>query len=54
MFGVGIGDLVVYLQPVGSNVQVKVWSETGNQGNQWKRARIDLRNESPFQVSDRI
>lgn len=46
-----IGNLNVYLRTNGgSNTITKIWSKTGNRGDIWDRASINLVSQNPFQV----
>nr|XP_026692074.1 uncharacterized protein LOC104266090 isoform X2 [Ciona intestinalis] len=50
MFGVGTGDLNVLFEPLDGSASTKIWEESGNHGNQWKRGRATIRGDSPFRV----
>ena len=45
MYGEGMGELNVYIKPVTGSLN-KVWSLSGNQGDEWKMARVTLTSNS--------
>ena len=51
MFGSGMGELNVYVKSV-TGAMAKVWSLSGDQGDEWKMAQVTLINSaSDYQVS---
>ncbi|XP_077978778.1 scavenger receptor cysteine-rich domain-containing protein DMBT1-like [Glandiceps talaboti] len=51
MYGTGIGSLKVIVKDVMSSASVEKWSESGNQGNEWQFASVDLQNSyAEFEV----
>ncbi|XP_071157177.1 MAM and LDL-receptor class A domain-containing protein 1-like [Mytilus edulis] len=42
MYGQDIGNLTVYSQTSNSSYWSKPWTRSGNQGNQWKQASVDI------------
>ncbi|KAI8499746.1 hypothetical protein Bbelb_227970 [Branchiostoma belcheri] len=49
MYGSMVGDLNVYLF-TGVRQEEPTWSMSGNQGNQWLRARVEIKPTSNFQL----
>lgn len=50
MYGSSMGELNVYNKPVTGSLR-KVWSLSGDQGNDWKMAQVTLdSNSSEYQV----
>lgn len=45
MYGEGMGELNVYIKPVTGSLR-KVWSLSGDQGDQWKMAQVTLNSSS--------
>jgi len=45
MFGSGMGELNVYLKSV-TGAMAKVWSLSGDQGDEWKMAQVTLINSA--------
>lgn len=51
MYGKHIGSLNVFLrQKSPSPLDAQVWSLSGNQGNHWKQARVNIQPSSAFQM----
>lgn len=50
MYGEAMGELNVYVKPVGGS-RTKVWSKSGDQGDEWKMGQVTLKNmDSDYQV----
>ena len=50
MYGSSMGEMNVYIKPVTGSLR-KVWSLSGDQGNDWKMAQVTLdSNSSEYQV----
>lgn len=50
MYGEAMGELNVYVKPVGGS-RTKVWSKSGDQGDEWKMGLVTLKNmDSDYQV----
>lgn len=50
MYGEAMGELNVYVKPVGGP-RTKVWSKSGDQGDDWKMGQVTLTNmDSDYQV----
>ncbi|XP_048084666.1 MAM domain-containing glycosylphosphatidylinositol anchor protein 2 isoform X3 [Alosa alosa] len=51
MYGKHIGSLTVYLRQKGqTGPDASVWTLSGNQGERWKQARVNIHPKSAFQV----
>ena len=51
MYGEGMGELNVYIKPVTGSLK-KVWSLSGDQGDEWKMAQVTLISDSSeYQVN---
>ena len=51
MYGSGMGELNVYVKPV-TGAMRKVWSQAGDQGDEWKMAQLTLISKtSDYQVN---
>lgn len=51
MYGSGMGELNVYIKPITGSLR-KVWSLSGDQGNEWKMAQVTLDSSaSEYQVN---
>ncbi|XP_052230823.1 MAM and LDL-receptor class A domain-containing protein 1-like [Dreissena polymorpha] len=50
MYGAGIGSLNVYTKQVSSGSMVKVWQLSGNQGNVWQQANVDISSNNQFTI----
>ena len=51
MFGSGIGELNVYVRPIGSSQpDKKVWGLNGDAGNNWYMAQAPVASSKPFKV----
>ncbi|XP_076075807.1 MAM and LDL-receptor class A domain-containing protein 1-like [Mytilus galloprovincialis] len=48
MYGKAMGTLNVYIKS--GNTTIKYWSQSGNQGNNWKFANFDILNLDPFNI----
>jgi hypothetical protein len=46
----GMGTLIVKILGVESKSESVVWQRSGNQGEKWKKARLLLTSQEPFQV----
>lgn len=54
MYGEAMGELNVYVKPVGRN-RTKIWSKSGDQGDEWKMGQVTLKNmDSDYQVKPRF
>ena len=51
MYGSGIGQLNVILEKIKGGVPQTVWSKSGQQGNEWKRAQVTLESDSKYKAS---
>lgn len=50
-----VGALNVFLRQKGQMVtDTSVWSLTGNQGNRWIQAKVDIHPTAAFQVQTRL
>ena len=49
MYGTGMGSLIVY-QNMGSGM-VELFKKSGDQGNQWKKAEVQINNGNRYSVS---
>jgi hypothetical protein len=49
MYGASMGSLIVY-QNIG-NRMVELFKKSGNQGNQWKKAEVQINNGNRYSVS---
>jgi hypothetical protein len=49
MYGTGMGSLIVY-QNMGSGM-VELFKKSGDQGNQWKKAELQINNGNRYSVS---
>ena len=50
MYGVGTGDLSVLLVSNDRSSSSQIWFETGNNGNQWKNAKVTITSDFSFRV----
>ena len=50
MFGSGIGELNVYVNQ-GSNDMKKIWSLSGDAGNNWYMGQAPISSIQPYKVS---
>lgn len=51
MYGSGMGELNVYIRPeTGALPTTKVWSTTGDQGDEWKMAQVTLTCQAKYEV----
>ena len=51
MFGSGIGELNVYVRPIGgSQGDRKIWALNGDAGNNWYMAQAPVASSKPFKV----
>ena len=50
MYGSHIGNLDVFLQIRGLYGNYLMWQKSGEQGNQWREANVDLGYADEFQV----
>lgn len=52
MFGSGIGELNVYIRPIGggSDPDKKIWGLNGDAGNNWYMAQAPVASSKPFKV----
>ena len=52
MFGSGIGELNVYIRPIGgSQGDRKIWALNGDAGNNWYMAQAPVASAKPFKVT---
>ena len=49
MYGASMGSLIVY-QNMGSQM-MELFKKSGNQGNQWKKAELQINNGNRYSVS---
>ena len=53
MFGSGIGELNVYVRPIGGSLgDRKIWALNGDAGNNWYMAQAPVASAKPFKVSN--
>ena len=45
-----MGRLEVFVRAAGQPQSYLTWQRTGNQGNQWRKAVVDIPNVDEFQV----
>jgi hypothetical protein len=50
MYGYSVASLNVYVRNFVGGPLKQVWSQTGQKGDEWLRARIELNVQGPFQV----
>lgn len=50
MYGATIKDLRVFLEPTNGMAAKVVWSETGDQGNQWNFATVPLQSSVSYRI----
>ena len=50
MYGLHMGRLEVFVRAAGQPQSYLTWQRTGNQGNQWRKAVVDIPNVDEFQV----
>ena len=51
MFGSGIGELNVYIRPIGGSFpDRKIWALNGDAGNNWYMAQAPVASARPFKV----
>ena len=50
MFGSGIGDLNVYVRPIGSGADRKIWGLSGDADNNWYMGQAPVASSQPFKV----
>ena len=51
MFGVGIGELNIYIVLLHDGKQTLIWSKYGNQGHKWHHGMVSFVSSLPHQVS---
>ena len=51
MFGMGTGELNVKQLSADGSSSSRIWSESGDMGNQWKRGLVTIAFDVPFKVS---
>ena len=55
MFGSGIGELNVYVRPIGgSQGDRKIWALNGDAGNNWYMAQAPVASSKPFKVRNNV
>lgn len=52
MYGADMGSLNVYFQS-GTGSRTQVWSRSGDQGNQWNIAEVDIPSVSNVRVNNK-
>lgn len=52
MYGMGTGDLSVLLVSNDRSTSTRIWLENGDQGNQWKSAKVTISSDITFRVSE--
>ena len=52
MYGDGMGSFSVYLKDTSSTK--KLWGLDGDQGEDWKNAKVDISSPSSYQVNNQI
>ena len=50
MFGVGTGDLNVVLLSADGSSGKRVWGESGDRGNKWKKGKVTIAFHTSFRV----
>ena len=51
MLGPGVGELNVYVVPIGSDRGDPAWTLSGNRGDTWRGAEVDITLADDFNVS---
>ena len=52
MFGATVGTLRMYKTTTAVPARTEIWIQTGNKGNQWFEANVDLPAEAGLKVID--
>ncbi|XP_031568759.1 MAM and LDL-receptor class A domain-containing protein 2-like [Actinia tenebrosa] len=50
MYGGGMGDLNVYLKDPETGAMEKIWSKSGDQGQDWKNAEVTIKRAANYKV----